>query len=167
MAYEWPDGPLPDREPRMQLASTEHFDHLTPDSFQRLNEGLEIRETHVEKLTGGAVGLKVFRAVPGAKHRGIPWHYHELGIHIGYVTRGWAVYEFEGEGIVRIEAGTVLYQPPYNRHRELEQSEDFETIEITLPGTFNTILMQYDEKGESWSDMDIDIGKHRHKPTES
>jgi quercetin dioxygenase-like cupin family protein len=159
MAYDWPDGPLPPREPNMQLATEECFDHLRPDSFKPLSEGLEVRETSIAKVTGGAVGVKVFRAVPGAKQRGIPWHWHELGCHVSYVTRGWAVYEFEGiPGSVRIEAGCFIYQPPYNRHRELEQSEDFEAMEFTFPGNFNSVIMQYDEESKDWQYSNVTIG---------
>jgi hypothetical protein len=34
-----------------------------------------------------------------------------------------------------------VHQPPHIRHREIEHSEDFEVLEIVLPGEFKTITM--------------------------
>jgi quercetin dioxygenase-like cupin family protein len=102
------------------------------------------------EITGGAVGVTVFRAKAGAKGNGIPWHWHELGLHVSYVLKGWALYEFEGVGEVRVNAGDFMYQPPFNRHRELEQSEDFEAMEFTLPATFESMMMYYEPEKDSW-----------------
>ena len=56
--------------------------------------------------------------------------------------------------------GTLIHQPPFNRHRELEQSEDFEVIEITLPGTIKNVFMDYDESSKDWTYSDTYKGRN-------
>ena len=154
MSYDFLDGPLPPAEPGMRMATPDLFEHLQPDSFKPLKgTALDVRETIINKLSGGSIGVSVYRARPGAESRGIPWHWHELGVHIAYVTKGWAVFEFEGVGKVRVEAGSFMYQLPFNRHRELDQSSDFEALEFTLPGEFKTVVLNYN--GDEWSKTEI------------
>src|SRR5215470_8447208 len=104
------DLPLPPARADFRMASKEHFMQETAQSFKPLALGgaFALRETDVEQLSGGAVGARVFRTLPGAAQHGTPWHYHEWGLQVGYITKGWAIYEFEGVGVVRVEAGTFL-----------------------------------------------------------
>ena len=55
-----------------------------------------------------------------------------------YVLKGWIEFEYEGQGIVRLEAGSCVYQPPEIRHREVGHSEDVEMLEVVMPGDFKT-----------------------------
>jgi mannose-6-phosphate isomerase-like protein (cupin superfamily) len=55
-----------------------------------------------------------------------------------YVLKGWAVFEYEGIGRVRMTAGTCFYQPPRIRHRELRHSKDLHMIEFVAPAKFRT-----------------------------
>ena len=121
------------------------INHLRPDSFRpfELTDALEYRDLGISKLSGGAITMGVFRAAPDAGGTG--WHVHDLQFHLAYVLKGWAVFEFEGLGEVRIEEGTALYQLPWNRHREIAQSPDFEILEITLPAEFDTLGFKPDE----------------------
>jgi len=52
--------------------------------------------------------------------------------------KGWSEFEHEGQGMVRLEAGSCVHQPPEIRRRELGHSEDIEMLEIVLPGNFLT-----------------------------
>jgi quercetin dioxygenase-like cupin family protein len=158
MAYSYNEAPLPPMREDMRLTTEEMFDHLGPESFRKLTDDLYVRDTVAEKITGGMVGVKVFRARPEGPRGGIPWHWHELGLHMAYVTKGWAIYEFEGAGKVRIEEGTFMYQPPFNRHRELEQSDDFEVIEFAFPADFKTVIMLHEDPDADWTYTDITIG---------
>jgi len=54
------------------------------------------------------------------------------------VLKGWIEFEYEGQGVVRLEAGSSVYQPPRIRHRELGHSPDVELLEIVMPGDFGT-----------------------------
>jgi quercetin dioxygenase-like cupin family protein len=57
-----------------------------------------------------------------------------------YILKGWIEFEFEyeGQGVVRLEAGSCVHQPPGIRHRELGHSDDIEMLEIVLPAGFAT-----------------------------
>jgi mannose-6-phosphate isomerase-like protein (cupin superfamily) len=54
------------------------------------------------------------------------------------VLKGWVEFEYEGHGVVRLEAGSSVYQPPRIRHRELGHSADLELLEIVMPADFAT-----------------------------
>jgi hypothetical protein len=54
------------------------------------------------------------------------------------VPKGWIEFEYEGQGVVRFEAGSCVYQPPAIRHRELGHSDDVEMLEIVMPSDFKT-----------------------------
>ena len=57
-----------------------------------------------------------------------------------YILKGWATFEYEGQGRRTLRAGDCVLQPPGIRHREIEHSDDLELVEITSPGDFATQL---------------------------
>src|SRR5579864_8168736 len=126
---------------RAPLLTPEMINHVQPDSFRvhPWASSLESRDLGLKELTGGKVGATVYRARPG-HHEGLPWHKHDLSFQFSYVVKGWAIFEFEGVGQIRLEPGTALYQLAMNRHREIAQSDDFEILEITMPAEFETIM---------------------------
>ena len=97
----------------------------------------EYRRTGIPEATGGRYGAHVIRAVPGRGSEGA-WHVHELDFQMVYVTRGWVVFEYEGEGEHLLRAGSCVLQPPGIRHREVRHSDDMELIEIVSPAEFGT-----------------------------
>jgi len=113
--------------------------HLKDSVFE--SEGLraffEYRDLGIEGATGGQFGAHVIRAKPGSDAKP-HWHQHGLAFQMVYVTQGWVVFEYEGVGEVRLEAGSCVHQPPGIRHRELDHSEDLELIEITAPAEFSS-----------------------------
>ena len=54
------------------------------------------------------------------------------------MLKRWIEFEYEGQGHVRLEAGSCVHQPPGIRHRELGHSDDVEMLEIVLPADFAT-----------------------------
>jgi quercetin dioxygenase-like cupin family protein len=65
-------------------------------------------------------------------------HRHPLAFQIVCVLRGWVVFEYEGVGPVRLEAGDCVHQPPEIVHAEIEHSEDLAFLEVTAHATFAT-----------------------------
>ncbi len=65
-------------------------------------------------------------------------HRHETRFQLVYVLKGWIEFDYEGQGVVRLEAGSCVYQPPGIRHRELGHSPDVEMLEVVMPGDFST-----------------------------
>lgn len=95
------------------------------------------RDLGIRDATGGAVGAHVIRAVPGEGAKP-GWHMHDLSFQMVYVLRGWVEFEYDDIGLVRLEAGASVYQPPRIRHREVRHSDDLEMLEITAPAEFET-----------------------------
>lgn len=97
----------------------------------------EYRQLGVLEATDGKFGAHVIRAVPGMESPGT-WHTHDLEFQMVYVTQGWVVFEYEGEGEHVLRAGSCVLQPSGIRHREVRHSDDMELIEIVSPAEFAT-----------------------------
>ncbi|WP_299730079.1 cupin domain-containing protein [uncultured Tateyamaria sp.] len=97
----------------------------------------EYRQLGIKEATEGKFGAHVIRAVPGMESPGT-WHSHDLDFQMVYVTKGWVVFEYEGQGEHTLRAGSSVLQPPGIIHREVRHSDDMELIEITSPADFTT-----------------------------
>ena len=111
---------------------------------QGLRAFFEYRQLGIAEATGGKLGAHVIRAVPG-RHSEAAWHTHDLDFQMVYVTRGWVVFEYEGQGETILREGSCVLQPPGIRHREVTHSDDLELIEITSPAEFDTAGAQAPE----------------------
>jgi quercetin dioxygenase-like cupin family protein len=112
--------------------------HATDASFERgLRSFYEYRDLGIKQATDGRVDAHVIRAAAGTEFSSQP-HIHKTTFQLVYVLKGWIEFEYEGQGRVRLEAGSCVHQPPEIRHRETGHSEDIEMLEIVLPGNFET-----------------------------
>ena len=112
--------------------------HARDATFERgLRAFFDYRDLGINQATGGKVVAHVIRAVPGSAFVGQP-HLHHTTFQLVYVLKGWIEFEYEGQGVVRLEAGSSVYQPPGIRHREVAHSEDVEMLEVVMPGEFKT-----------------------------
>ena len=112
--------------------------HLKDAAFdQGLREFFAYRDLGIAEATGGTAVAHVIRANE-ASDTVHAWHSHETTFQMIYVLKGWAEFEYDGQGRVRFEAGSCFYQPPSIRHRELAHSADLEMLEIVMPGDFRT-----------------------------
>jgi quercetin dioxygenase-like cupin family protein len=112
--------------------------HLRDAHFESgLRSFFDYRDLGIERATDGRVVAHVIRGKPGAPFSGQP-HRHETTFQLVDVLKGWIEFEYEGQGNVRLEAGSCVYQPPMIRHREIGHSEDVELLEIVMPAGFAT-----------------------------
>jgi quercetin dioxygenase-like cupin family protein len=112
--------------------------HATDATFTRgLRSFFEYRDLGIRQATGGQVVAHVIRAAAGSEFSSQP-HLHETSFQLVYILKGWIEFEYEGQGRVRLEAGSCVHQPPGIRHRELGHSEDIEMLEVVMPGEFKT-----------------------------
>jgi quercetin dioxygenase-like cupin family protein len=102
-----------------------------------LRSFFEYRDLGVREATEGRVAAHVIRALPGAPFNGVP-HRHDVTFQLVYVLKGWIAFEYEGQGVVRLEPGSCVHQPPGIRHREVGHSDDVEMLEIVMPAGFAT-----------------------------
>ena len=68
-------------------------------------------------------------------------HYHTVGFQLIFCYRGWVdiLYEDQG-GMIRLQAGDCVNQPPGIRHRVCEASADIEVIEVSVPAEHVTTI---------------------------
>ncbi len=112
--------------------------HVKDATFQRgLRSFYEYRDLGIKSATNGRVDAHVIRAAAGTEFSSEP-HLHRTEFQLIYILKGWIEFEYEGQGIMRLEAGSCVHQPPGIRHRELGHSEDIEMLEVVLPGGFAT-----------------------------
>jgi quercetin dioxygenase-like cupin family protein len=112
--------------------------HARDATFERgLRSFFEYRDLGIAHATEGKVVAHVIRAAAGKAFSSQP-HLHKTSFQLVYVLKGWIEFEYEGQGRVRLEAGSCVHQPPSIRHRELGHSEDIELLEVVLPGDFVT-----------------------------
>jgi quercetin dioxygenase-like cupin family protein len=113
--------------------------HARDAHFERgLRAFFEYRDLGMREATEGRVVAHVIRAIPGAHATGGA-HLHRTQFQMVYVLRGWVEFDYEGQGRVRLEAGSCVHQPPSIRHREIAHSDDLELLEIVMPADFETV----------------------------
>ncbi|WP_170331644.1 cupin domain-containing protein [Ruegeria arenilitoris] len=124
-----------------QIWKNQAFTVSHADTSPFVGEGLraffEYRDLGIKDATQGKFGAHVIRAVPGMESPGA-WHSHELDFQMVYVTKGWVVFEYKGQGEHLLREGSCILQPPGIVHREVRHSDDMELIEITSPSQFDT-----------------------------
>ena len=112
--------------------------HAQDATFERgLRSFFEYRDLGIKPATDGRAVAHVIRAASGTAFSS-QLHLHRTTFQLVYVLKGWIEFEYEGQGRVRLEAGSCVHQPPGIRHREVGHSEDVEMLEIVLPGDFKT-----------------------------
>ena len=112
--------------------------HARDATFARgLRSFFEYRDLGIKEATEGRVDAHVIRAAAGSEFSSQP-HRHGTDFQLVYVLKGWIEFEYEGQGVVRLEAGSCVHHPPAIRHRELGHSDDIEMLEVVLPAGFTT-----------------------------
>lgn len=112
--------------------------HAKDATFERgLRSFFEYRDLGIKDATQGRVAAHVIRAAEGQEFSSQP-HSHGTQFQLVYILKGWIEFEYEGQGLVRLEAGSSVYQPPGIRHRELGHSADLEMLEVVMPADFST-----------------------------
>lgn len=112
--------------------------HAKDATFERgLRSFFAYRDLGIKEATEGRVVAHVIRAAAGQAFSSQP-HRHETTFQLVYILKGWIEFEYEGQGVVRLEAGSCVHQPPNIRHREVGHSDDIEMLEVVLPGDFAT-----------------------------
>ncbi|HUJ73679.1 MAG TPA: cupin domain-containing protein [bacterium] len=114
--------------------------HLRDAQFtkQGLRSFFEYRDLGIAQATGGRFHAVVVRATQ-AGHESTGIHFHDLDFQLIYILKGWLKAEYRGQGVVKLEAGSCLHNPPGNPHNVFEYSEDLEFLEVTTPAEYPTV----------------------------
>jgi uncharacterized protein YjlB len=112
------------------------------DWLPGLREIFNYRDLGIKENTNGDYVAQIVKA-NGKKMKDEVqhWHVHDCTFQFVLVLNGWAEFEYEGEGIKRIEKGDCLNQIPMVKHREIACSPDFEVLEIVSPANFETRMV--------------------------
>jgi hypothetical protein len=98
------------------------------------------RDLATDKATGGAVQAHVIRLIGPCDPKVVSLpHHHGVQFQMIYMLKGWMVGEYEGQGKIRMEAGSCWIQPHGIRHTVLDYSHNCEMVEIILPANFDTV----------------------------
>ena len=115
--------------------------HATPQSAPEVpgrREFFKYRDLLVAQATDGRLLAQVMSSSRGlSKPTG--WHYHVCEAQFVYGLKGWVDLEFEDGRKIRLQAGESLLIPGGMKHNETATSEEFELLEVTLPGDMGTV----------------------------
>ena len=96
--------------------------------------GFECRDTTINENTKGVASVQVVRRGEGA----VPWVAHDGDILFGFVMEGAMILQGDGQDPRPLEPGDAFVIPPGMATRFADASPDFELLEVTLPGPFET-----------------------------
>jgi quercetin dioxygenase-like cupin family protein len=96
--------------------------------------GFICRDTTINANTKGVAGVQVVRKGEGAPR----WTAHDSDILFGFVMAGRMRLEGEGKEPFVLAAGDAFVTPPGMRTQWSDASDDFELLEVSLPGEFTT-----------------------------
>jgi len=96
------------------------------------------RDLLVGQATQGRIRAQVMSASQGMSEP-TGWHYHTCEAQFVYALKGWVDLEFEDGRTIRLQAGESLLIPGGIKHNETATSEEFELLEVSLPGEMGTV----------------------------
>ena len=115
-----------------------------------LREIFEYRDLGIKEATKGDYIAHIVKANGKEMKDDVQhWHVHDCTFQFVMVLNGWAEFEYEGEGVRRIEKGDVVNQRPGIKHREIACSKDFEVLEIVAPANFETRIVDAPDSVEA------------------
>lgn len=118
-----------------------HVSHLAEGDFK--GDGLRAYSTYrdlgIAAATNGLAQAHVIRMTEPFDAKWSQRHHHDVQFQLVYVLKGWFETDFEGQGRVRMEAGSCWVQPPGIRHTVVGWSQGAELLEVILPAEFETV----------------------------
>jgi len=121
--------------PKMKAAVTSA---KQPDYVEGRRDFFKYRDLGVTGASDGWMRAQVMSAVTGMTQP-TGWHYHTCDSQFVYLLNGWVELEFEGGEFLRCERGDTVLIPGGLKHNELRTSDDFEALEISVPGELGTV----------------------------
>lgn len=132
--------PNPQRNPTREWNGQRFVHHKAQTATWtdfRLN-GMTCRDTTIAENTRNVAGVQVVK--PNDPLVKADWTSHDCDIHFSFLMSGQMTLEGEGRDPVELTAGDAFVIPPHMKTRYSELSDDFELIEVSLPGVFETIV---------------------------
>ena len=97
------------------------------------------RDMGIIDATHGRLRVQLVRAARKSSEvvGGTGYHQHAADVHVVYMVRGWARFDYDGVDTL-VEAGDCVHQRPGIVHSLYDWSDDMEFMEIIAPADFGT-----------------------------
>jgi quercetin dioxygenase-like cupin family protein len=104
-----------------------------------LREFFVYRDMGIIAATHGKLRVQLVRAARKSSEAkgGTGHHMHTADVHVVYMVRGWAKFDYDGVDTL-VEAGDCVHQRPGIVHSLYDWSDDMEFMEIIAPADFHT-----------------------------
>lgn len=122
-------------KPTMKLGYSRAKD---PAMVEGRREFFSYRDLLIKDASHGSMRGQVMKAITGMTQP-TGWHYHTCDGQFVYLLNGWVELEFEGSETLRFEKGDSVFIPGGLVHNELRTSDDFEALEVSVPGELGTV----------------------------
>ncbi len=122
-------------KPAMKLAYSRA---KAPRMVPGRREFFSYRDLVLKDASNGTMRGQVMKAITGMTQP-TGWHYHTCDGQFVYLLNGWVELEFEGSETLRFEKGDSVFIPGGLKHNELRTSDDFEALEVSIPGELGTV----------------------------
>ena len=109
-----------------------------PTMIEGRREFFSYRDLLIKDASQGTMRGQVMKAVTGMTQP-TGWHYHTCDGQFVYLLNGWVELEFEGSETLRFDKGDSVFIPGGLVHNELRTSDDFEALEVSVPGELGTV----------------------------
>jgi quercetin dioxygenase-like cupin family protein len=109
-----------------------------PAMIEGRREFFSYRDLLIKDASQGTMRGQVMKAITGMTQP-TGWHYHTCDGQFVYLLNGWVELEFEGSETLRFEKGDSVFIPGGLVHNELRTSDDFEALEVSVPGELGTV----------------------------
>jgi quercetin dioxygenase-like cupin family protein len=123
------------KQPAMKLG---HTSAKKPIMTKGRRDFFSYRDLAIKDASGGQMRGQVMKAQRGMTQP-TGWHYHTCDGQFVYLLNGWVELEFEGGEFLRLESGDSVFIPGGLPHNELRTSDDFEALEVSVPGELGTV----------------------------
>ena len=123
------------KRPTMKLG---HTSAKKPITTKGRRDFFSYRDFDLKEASGGQMRGQIMKAITGMTQP-TGWHYHTCESQFVYLLNGWVELEFEGGEFLRCERGDTVLIPGGLKHNELRTSDDFEALEISVPGELGTV----------------------------
>ncbi len=115
-----------------------HASPKTPIMVAGRRDFFAYRDLALKDASAGEMRGQVMKAKTGMTQP-TGWHYHTCDGQFVYLLGGWVELEFESGETLRLETGDSVYIPGGMKHNELRTSDDFEALELSVPGELGTV----------------------------
>lgn len=110
--------------------------HNTLPRISGRRDWVALLDYGVTEATDGR--MRVQRAIVTGTPEATGWHYHLCELQYVYMVRGGYTLQFENGETIRLEQGDGILIPGGRKHSEIDISEDFDVLEISIPADMGT-----------------------------